>query len=274
MASTPETSAAQRIKFQNPPVNEVVISLYHLPILELKAEHIGSYWDTIRKKYPLCLQQPIVTPPDAQPVFLEAVSGEMFPLPRFWFHGTSNPTLIQLQRNAFMLNWRRTPGLLDNAYPHYESVARDFWAELENYQLFVQGTVGGKLDPIQRCELTYVNIITPNEVFANEAELANVLPPTASLYDLQTPDRQLSGINATVSYRLSPTLLIDIAIRFGRRTDTNEVAVGLELKAYGAPADLSVTGARAWYDAAHDATYRLFLDSTAKAVQEKIWKPR
>jgi uncharacterized protein (TIGR04255 family) len=273
MNSAPETSAGERTKFQNPPVNEVVITLYHLPIPEMKAEHIGSYWDTIRKKYPLCVQQPIVTPPDALPVFLEAVPGEIFPLPRFWFHSSAHPTLIQLQRNAFMLNWRRTTGP-DDAYPHYEAVARDFWAELENYQRFVQEAVGGKLDPIQRCELTYVNIITPNEFFANESQLMNVLPPTASFYDLQTPDRQLSGINATVSYRVSPTLLVDLAIRFGRRADTNEVAVGLELKAYGAPADLSLEGARAWYDAAHDATYKLFLNATAKTVQEKIWKPR
>jgi len=274
MNSGPETSAGGRIKFENPPVSEVVIALYHMPILELKAEHIGSYWDTIREKYPLCVQQPIVTLPAGQPVFLEAVPGEIFPLPRFWFHNSTHPTLIQVQRNAFMLNWRRSTGLPDFEYPHYEAVARDFWSELENYQRFVQGSVGGKLDPIQRCELTYVNIITPNEVFANEAQLVNVLPPTSSFYELQTEARQLAGINATITYRVSPTLLIDLAIRFGRRADTNEVAVGLELKAHGAPLDLSLEGARAWYDAAHDATYKLFLESTAKPVQEKIWKPR
>ncbi len=56
--------------------------------------------------------------------------------------------------------------------------------------------------------------------------------------------------------------------------DTNEPAVILELKAHGVPTDLSLEAARAWYDAAHDATYRLFLDATAQAVQEKIWKLR
>jgi uncharacterized protein (TIGR04255 family) len=103
MKTAPETSAEKRIKFENPPVNELVIALFHLPLTELKAQHIGSYWDTIREKYPLCDQQPVVSSPDPQQQpFLEA-PGELFPLPRFWFHDTTHPTLIQVQRNAFML---------------------------------------------------------------------------------------------------------------------------------------------------------------------------
>jgi uncharacterized protein (TIGR04255 family) len=173
-----------------------------------------------------------------------------------------------------MLNWRRLPALPDNEYPHYETVVKDFWQEFEDYKTFVQDFVGGKLDPIHRCELTYVNLITPNELFSTPAQFRNVLPATASLYDIQTDDRQLAGLNATVTYRVDSTLLIDLAIRFGRRADTRELAVGLELKAHGVPNDLSIDGARAWYDVAHDATYKLFLDATAKEIQERIWKPQ
>jgi uncharacterized protein (TIGR04255 family) len=275
MKTASEISTGKRVKFENPPVNELIIALYHLPLTELKAQHIGSYWDTIREKYPLCEQQPVVTLPEPQQQPFLETPGELFPLPRFWFHNTAHPTLIQVQRNAFMLNWRRSAaGLSDSEYPHYEAVAKDFWEELENYKGFVQKAVGGKLDPIQRCELTYVNIIVPNELFGNPAELVKVLPSLASLYDLQTEDRQLAGIISTVVYRVTPTILIDLAIRLGRRADTNEPAAILELKAHGVPTDLSLDGAQTWYDAAHDATYRLFLDATAQAVQEKIWKPR
>src|SRR6516164_7513121 len=105
------------------------------------------------------------------------VPGEVFPLPRFWFLSTIHPTLIQVQRNAFMINWRRAPNAPANEYPHYETVAKDFWKELEGYKTFVQDLVGGKLDPIQRCELTYVNVIAPNEVFVDQGQLMNVLPP-------------------------------------------------------------------------------------------------
>jgi hypothetical protein len=117
-------------------------------------------------------------------------------------------------------------------------------------------------------------MITPNEIFANEGQLLNVLPPVASFYDIHTDDRQFVGLNATATYRVNPSVQIDMALRLGRRQDINEPALGLELKAYGVPSDLSLDGARAWYDSAHDATYKLFLDATAKQVQETIWKPR
>ncbi len=263
----------ERIKFENPPITELVVSLFHLPIPEFKAQHIGIYWDRIREKYPLCEQQGVVVnPSDAQPL-MEA-PGEVFPLPRFWFFSDHHPTLIQVQRNAFMLNWRRLSSSTPSEYPHYETVIKDFWREIEDYKAFIQEFIGRELDPIQRCELTYVNVITPNEVFANQGQLMNMLPPVTSFYDIQTDDRQFAGLNATATYRVNPSLLLDLAIRSGRRADTMELAVGLELKAYGVPSDLSLDGARAWYDSAHDATYKLFFDATAKQVQETIWKPR
>jgi uncharacterized protein (TIGR04255 family) len=275
MESSQQPAAGERIKFTNPPVTELAIALFHLPLMDLKAQHIGIYWEHIRQKYPLCEQQPPVAPPDALPAAtFMGVAGEIFPLPRFWFHNTTHPTLIQVQRNAFMLNWRLVSGLPDNEYPHYEAVIEDFWRELGEYEKFVQDSVGGKLDPIQRCELTYVNIITPNEVFSSPAQFLNVLPPVASFYNIQAPDRELVGFNGTATYRVNETLLIDLAIRFGRRADTREVAIGLELKAHGVPSDLSLEGARAWFDAGHDATYKLFLDATGKEMQEKIWRPR
>ncbi len=264
------TSSAddKRIKFENPPINELVIALFHLPIVEMKAQHVGLYWNRIRDRYPLCEQQPIiVNPSDTQP--FSEVPGEIFPLLRFWFYSDTHPMLIQVQRNAFIFNWRQRG---TNEYPHYDTVVKDFWEELEDYKAFIQEL--GSLDVIQRCELTYINVIPPNEVFANPAQLMNVLPPIASLYDLQTDDRQMTGLNATVTYRVNPTLLIDLVIKLGRRLDTKELVAIVELKAHGAPSDLSLEGARSWYHLAHDATYKMFLDATAKQVQELIWKPR
>ena len=270
MESSLSGTADKRIKFKNPPINELVIALYHLPIMEMKAQHIGLYWNRIRDRYPLCEQQSpiIVGATDTHP-FLEA-PGEVFPLPRFWFSSDVHPTLIQIQRNAFIFNWRRQA---TNEYPHYETVVTDFWRELEDYKTFVQ-ELGGSLDAIRRCELTYINIISPNEFFTAPAQLMNILPPIAGLSDIQADDRKLVGMTTTATYLVNPTLQIDLAIRLGRRTDdTKELIAILELKAHGVPSDLSLNETRSWYDSAHEATYKMFLDATAKQVQELIWKP-
>jgi len=77
-----------------------------------------------------------------------------------------------VQRNAFVLTWRLLPTLPNNEYPHYETVQKTSGKSLIIISLSVREYVGGKLDPIQRCELTYVNLITPNELFLSMAEAA------------------------------------------------------------------------------------------------------
>jgi uncharacterized protein (TIGR04255 family) len=52
------------IKFKNPPVTEVVIGVYFsTPIFKLKAEHIGLFWNSLRKKFPQIQQQPELQAP-------------------------------------------------------------------------------------------------------------------------------------------------------------------------------------------------------------------
>jgi uncharacterized protein (TIGR04255 family) len=263
-------AAANRIKFENPPINELIIALFHLPITEIKAQHIGIYWNRIRDRYPRCEQRPIIVSSPSDPKPFPEAPGEIFPLPRFWFFRDNHPTLIQIQRNAFLLNWRRGN---ENEYPHYETVVKDFWQELEGYRTFVQEWGGEGFDVIQRCELNYINIVTTNEVFANPAELMNVLPSIASLSDFQNESRQMIGLNATVTYQVHETLRIDMAIRLGHRSDTTELVAILDLKAHGVPSNLSFEETRSWYDSAHDIIYKTFLDATSKKIQERIWKP-
>ncbi len=274
---TPSPKASKaRIKFENPPINELVIALHHLPILELRAQHIGLYWNRIRDRYPSCTQQiPIVAPDDQQqPTAMIEAPGDVFPLPRFWFFSELHQTLIQVQRNAFMLNWRRSLTDGPGDYPHYERVVEDFWKELDEYKSFLEGSGLGKLDLIQRCEVTYVNLIGSAQGFTTLDRLGSVLPLVTSLYGAQTDGRTLVGLNATATYRLNPTLVIDLSTRTGKRVDTQEAIAVLELKAHGAPSDLSLEAARAWYESAHDAIYQLFLDAADKHVQQEIWKPR
>jgi len=82
----------------------------------------------------------------------------------------------------------------------------------------------------------------------------SVIPPTASLYDIQTADRNWTGLNATAMCRLNPTLVMGLGIRLGTRLDKKELVAMLELRAHGVPRDLSLDAVRAWHDSAHQAT--------------------
>ena len=55
----------------------------------------------------------------------------MFPLPRFSIKSPNGEMLIQIQRNAFLFNWRKREG----HYPHFEVVKKSFD---RNFALFMQ----------------------------------------------------------------------------------------------------------------------------------------
>ena len=259
-----------RRKFQNPPINELVIALYHLPLSELRTQHIGVYWDQIKDKYPICEQQhPFITETDAS--VLQPVAGEVFPLPRFWFRSNAHSFLIQVQRNAFMLNWRRPSQSPE--YPHYEAVQEEFWNQIGIYKEFIQKSVEAKLDVVNRCELTYINLIARNSFFSSNAEIDKVLPSLEGFCNFANDARQLAGLSATAVYRLNANLLIELTAKLGRRKDEpkEEITI-LEIKAHGTPLRLSLEAAHDWYETAHEAIYETFITYTNKRVQEEVWK--
>lgn len=260
---TPEVSPP-RVKFKNPPINELVIGLYHLPLIELKAQHVGIYWQLIKDRFPLCEQQ---SPIGAD--FFAALQGELFPLPRFWFYRDPTSRLVQLQRNAFIYNWRRGGG--EDAYPHYENVHEEFWSEFVIYQQFLRDTVSTQVGVIRSCELTYINIIPANG-WSTPSELGAILPSVAGFRNVESEAHLLIGLNSIAAFRIDENLQVDVSVKTAARTGNKENVAILEIKGHGAPEGLSVEETAPWYDAAHEAIYELFLAFTDKEAQRK-WEP-
>lgn len=273
MIQPPPNTSENRIKFKNPPINELVIAMYHLPVTEMRAQHIGLYWQRIRDRYPVCVQQPPIAANNTQEelaLTMQNLEGEVYPLPRFWFSKADHPTLIQVQRNAFILNWRKGS---NSTYPHYEEVEKNFWNEFTEYVSFIQETLGTKLDVVNKCELTYIDIIEKNDLFSSLAELKNILPLVASQCDMHSDRSEFVGINSAATYRINENLLIEITTKLGRRVDTKDMVAMLEMRAHGTPNDLSIEGARSWYQTAHDAIYKTFLNITSERAQQEVWQP-
>lgn len=259
----PEILPQQRVKFKNPPINELVIGLYHLPIIELKAQHVGIYWRMIKDRFPSCEQQP---PLGVE--FTTQVQGEIFPLPRFWFYRDHTSRLVQLQRDAFFYNWRRGS---ENAYPHYESVYKEFWSEFAIYQQFLEDTVSAQVSVIRSCELTYINIV-PASGWSKPSELGKILPSVAGFRTVETEEHVLIGLNSNAAFRIGESLQVDVSVKTALRTGNKEHVAILEIKGHGAPEGLSIEAASRWYDAAHEAIYQLFLAFTDKEAQQN-WEP-
>ena len=191
-------------------------------------------------------------------------------MPRFVFFGSKSLTLIQVQKDGFWLNWRQTSEAVK--YPLYEEMARLFWREFQIFKTFI-GKIGGNLEILSQCELTYVNLLNPTENFSIPEDIGIALPCMSGFKDLAASNRTLAGINTSITYKLSKDLLVDSSIKLGRRLDTNEPVIALELRAHGAPSSMSFDGAKEWLDLAHEDIYKLFIDITSERMQKEQWKP-
>ncbi|MEN8132936.1 MAG: TIGR04255 family protein [Pseudomonadota bacterium] len=101
------------IRFKKPPINEVVMSTYFNPLIHgLRNEHIGLFWHSVKETFPYVSQHPPVGGMDI------TMGQDIFPMPRYWMIAADDINLIQIQKNAFMFNWRRR----EDDYPHYDTM--------------------------------------------------------------------------------------------------------------------------------------------------------
>lgn len=166
-----ESVESTAVRFKRPPISEVVIATYFKPALELSSEHIGLYWARIKSKFPAVHKLP--------PVGAESVDvSDVFPMPRYRFTADDGASLIQIQKNAFVFNWRRDQ---DGVYPRYRSIKPDFDKYYALFSEFVR-TESPSVEPtIDLCELTYVNTIQQCEYWQGPQDTNKMIPSFSML---------------------------------------------------------------------------------------------
>lgn len=261
-----------KVKYKNPPINELIIGAYFdQPILPLHSEHIGLFWAEVRKDFPTIQQQPELSLPIVGPTltFQFGLTDEPYPMPRFWLLSEDETMLMQIQKNAFIFNWRKR----DAEYPHFEAVKSYFDKYFDIYLSFIQRELSIEKLNIQIAELTYSNLIEAGEYW-NDASDTPRLIPSLSIPD---PGMMIEGnpdFNYLTAYKLAADLALNVAVRTGRKaTEAGKGLLVLEFRALGALGTASKAEADAWYDRAHDAIGRCFTAMTNPDIQRRHWQP-
>ena len=137
------------IKYENPPIDEIVCGIRFDPIEQLQSGHFGILWQKFRSDFPKTEDQNLVGPVSRE----DLGNSNKLPLPRVWFIHRNENELVQVQRNCFLHNWRkRRP---DNEYPGYEKVIGNFERYLPRFREFLGEESLGNL-VIKEYELTYI----------------------------------------------------------------------------------------------------------------------
>ena len=245
------------VEFEAPPINEVVLGIYFEPITALKLETIGVYWDKIRAEFPTVTQN---TPLRN----LLTLPGELFPLPRFWFISKDETRLIQIQRDAFLFNWRRR----DTDYPRFFRIFPDFYSQFLQFESFLNDVLGVKGITRTALELTYVDVLGSAEAIESIRDYPKAVP-TFSQIEIGSQRAVPQGFNHNDVFQISSEMQLSVVQRTTHQLDNNEMSFFLELRAFGA----STRSLDAWFSEAHDLIVQTFTQITSDEVQ-KVWKKK
>jgi uncharacterized protein (TIGR04255 family) len=255
------------IKFKNPPIYELVIGVYFdREINSLRSEHIGLFWGEVRKDFPRIHQQPPVAPP-APGLFPQSpIPLEFYPMPRFWLEASDGSALVQIQKNAFLFNWRKR----DSEYPHFEVVKAAFDKNKKCFFKFLSDELSEAEPKAKLAELNYVNLIERCEYWDGLQDTQKVIPrfslPVPELHQTEPPDFQ-----QITSQRLAADLTLSTTVRSARLAqDQTKPVLMIEYRATGLLPDTDTIDS--WLDRAHDAIGDCFTEMTSRDIQETHWQ--
>lgn len=263
---------AVRVKYKNPPINELIIGAYFdQPVAPLRSEHVGLFWSEVRSEFPRIQQQPELALPVVGTALAYQIgfTDEPYPMPRFWLVSENETILIQVQKNAFILNWRKR----ESEYPHFETVKSNFDKYFDIYFSFLKKEL--KIDPpsIQITELTYSNLVESSEYWRDTNDTQRLIP-TISIPDPGVPIESKPDFNYLTAYKLASDLILNVAVRSGRKpTEADKAVLVFELRALGTLGAVSKRETDAWYDRAHEAVGRCFTAMTNSDIQQRYWQP-
>lgn len=258
--------------FKNPPVIEVVCGVQFARLPKLIVPYFGMLWEKYKREYSICEQ---TTP--IQPTFerfggssnISLTLSETPPLPRIWFVNQEDDSIIQVQQDRFLHNWRkRTP---DDQYPRYNNVIEKFKVHYSTFLSFIGENGIGSVKPNQ-LEMTYVNHIPKGEGWESLGDIGNVFKD----FNWNTSNREflpeIDDLNIRFTFKLpNDEGRLHIKVFKGLLKESGKSLLRLDVAATGMPKDNSNQGMWNWFDQARQWIVRGFADFTDSEIQKTIW---
>jgi uncharacterized protein (TIGR04255 family) len=261
-------------EYERPPVSEVALSIEFSPLQNWRSPHAGIYWAQVQKEYPNTeVQAPL-------PSQIEKFGESQWQRPRprvemlnpdmnrFWFLSEPPNRLVQVQRDRFVVNWRKVKG--DEVYPRYFKEMRPrFEREWEGYKRFVAEQKLGVVSTRQ-CEVIYVNDILKGVEWETYEESLNLFSPWwKNGSDGFLPCPENLALNGAFLFPKEAGRL-HFTVQSALRGIDEKETIRFQLIARGKPASDKDADIMQWMDLGHEWIVRGFTDLTSTHAHE-LW---
>lgn len=149
------------------PINEVAIAFTIKPSgFDIFKQ--SKFGDFVKDRFPKNnVLNPIATQGGAQVQFVNK------PEIRTWYVSANDETLLQLQSDRFVYNWRRVTAA--SSYPGFINLNKNVSSELENYLNWFSSYDKNIREKLELVEVTYTNHFDETAGWRKPADIANIL---------------------------------------------------------------------------------------------------
>jgi uncharacterized protein (TIGR04255 family) len=244
--------------------------------VSFEAPHYGLFWQQVRKRFPRSRTLPAlvtgqrieIVPNEPSEITVQAIVNAP-DMPRVWFVSPDETTLIQLQPDRFLFNWRE--GRDRAKYPRFKWILARFRRFFMEFQRFVTDNNLGDLAPTQ-AELTYINHIKQGEGWSTLDDIGGVFPDLS----WRRAGKRFTPAPQSVHFRSSHELVdgtLSALIQSARSRPGDVPLIRFDLSVRSsAVARLEGDSFWNWFEVANALIDSAFLDLTSERVQVEIWK--
>ena len=195
------------------------------------------------------------------------------PNPRYWFISASKNSLVQVQHDRFIRNWRKV--IDSDVYPHYDETIRpNFISEFSAFCNVLKDRGLGQLE-VDQCEVTYINYIEAGRGWEKHHHFPNIfnfLPLTINATgNIKAESIQYVGKNIIQddNDNFIGRLIVEIVPTYKQNEDTPIYV--FNLTARGMPEDSSIASAIRFIDFGRKSIVQNFKDLTTTNMHN-IWE--
>jgi uncharacterized protein (TIGR04255 family) len=237
---------------------------------------LGLLWERYRARYPRVEQQPPLSPIreqfESKPLSISfSLEGGVFPMPRLWFLNAHGTRLIQVQRDFFVINWRKLD--TEAEYPRYQSIRQTLIEEFGRFQDFlVEQQIA--MTPVVQTELTYVNHIDARQADGTRKPLSEIVRIwTGESRSGRLPQFEEASFHARYVMLNGETATGRLHINLEPQLFTRDYApvYALTLITRGAPPSADFEGALSSLDTGHEAIVEGFTAITTEQMHV-LWE--